>query len=170
MKNRKVLVFPCTAIASRQISKRRSTSAARNSALNTPYPLCHTYSEQIAMKRPFFGLFLEPRLYSKIKYFQNLSVMGGFYAFVYLQVIDIHKVRCLESFLPLYDIDHFESFWFLTGSISCIMYLVIGTYRLHVCPSPAVLPNWNSPPSTHFSHTLFSLLFLTLIVNLRSDC
>ena len=34
-----------TAIASRQISKPGSTSAARNSALNTPILLCHTYSE-----------------------------------------------------------------------------------------------------------------------------
>ena len=38
-----------TAIASRQILKRGSTSASRNSALHfklkTPYPLCQTYSE-----------------------------------------------------------------------------------------------------------------------------
>ena len=34
-----------TEITSRQILKRGSTSPARNSALKTPYPLCHTYSE-----------------------------------------------------------------------------------------------------------------------------
>ena len=34
-----------TAFQSRQISKRGSTSAAGNSALNIPYPLCHTHSE-----------------------------------------------------------------------------------------------------------------------------
>ena len=108
MKNRKVLVFRCTAIASWQISKRRSTSAARNSALNTPYPplpyifwtlwtwgftryhLTYTIPvkkiEQIAIEwSAFWATFddfwgREPRLYSEICDFQNLSVYNQFSA------------------------------------------------------------------------------------------
>ena len=37
-KNKKVFIFHNTEFASRQISKRGSTSATRNSALKTPYP------------------------------------------------------------------------------------------------------------------------------------
>ena len=95
-----------TAIQSRQISKRGSTSAAHNSALNTPYPPCHTYSEPSRHKDSpgttsfipylskkkwanrdeatvFFGLFMRAgaQITSiEIIDFQNWSVLGDFYA------------------------------------------------------------------------------------------
>ena len=94
-----------TAIASRQISKRGSTSAARNSALTTLYTLCHSYSDLRIHQVPpnvchtyskfwancywvngslgYFWWFLrgrEPRLCSEISDFVILSVLGDFYA------------------------------------------------------------------------------------------
>ena len=105
------LIFDST-IGRGQILKRGSTSAGRNSVLKTPpSPIWHTYSEpsrhedspgtteciQHLLKKlsksrlmicffwTIFGDFWggEPRLYSEISDFQNLSVLGYIYALYY---------------------------------------------------------------------------------------
>ena len=104
------LIFD-TATFRRQILKWGSTSTGHNAALNTTYPLCHTYSEppgyedsphQVASKIyngciknwancnwvfcfwANFGDFCgwEPRLYRETSDF-HLSVLGDLYAFNY---------------------------------------------------------------------------------------
>ena len=69
------------------------------------------------MKRLVFGR--EPRIYSEISDFKNLSALGHFYSLYHFYVIDLHYVRCLDTFLPLYD--HFEIRRFLDPNWQLIL-------------------------------------------------
>ena len=139
-KNKKVLIFADTTHRSRQILKWGSTLAARNSALKTPLPtpLCHTYFgpsrhedspgttwyiaylfKKLSKSRlsdRFFGLFL---VICEVSYiYIAKTVIFKIWVFwvktmhsITLYAIDIHNIRCLEPFLPLFD--HFKIWRFL---------------------------------------------------------
>ena len=134
------------AIGSQQILKQGSTSAGHNSALIPPTPLCHTYFEpwtwgltryhliwpiaiqkinQIAIEWSvywaFFGDFLgrEPRLFSKISYFQKMSVLSDFLCIKLLCMLKIYIILAVMN-LVYHSMTtlKFGGFWFWTGTIS----------------------------------------------------
>ena len=132
MKNTKVLVFRYAAIASRQISKRGSPWAARNSALNTPYPplpyiiwtlwtwgfnryhqmYTIPYLEQIAMKRPAFGLFLVISEVGSQDYVAKSAILKIWVFWV----MSMHYITLCVIYI--HTTLKFGGFWDWTGSIS----------------------------------------------------
>ena len=96
-----------TAIASRQISKPGSTSAARNSALNTPILLCHTYSEPSGHKDSLGTHLYIPYLFKNWANRDRVIHFLGYFWWFLRSAISKTWVFCLISmhYITLYIIE-----------------------------------------------------------------